>query len=480
VEQPTTLELSDFSGRAEVTTPATAWWRGLDITPGVAWLFDVGAIAVTVAVSLAIVAANSQVLADTVLARPEALGAGIVTAVVAAYASGLGEAAVLRSMRDTCLRAVLVAGAAVMAMLLTSWVASHTVVQAHELALVGTTLTAALGGWRVAAMRRPGRERREPVVVVGTGPESRAFTRLVESIDHARHRVVGYVTADDRLYSGMVGDRPVLGRFCDLDQICSTRNVRTVVLGDEVAKTSASVGVLSLLKARGIRCRTAGTMAMSLTHRVPVELVDARWLVAGFENIERGGRRHAKRAFDVVLASIGLLGFALILPLVWIAVKLDSPGPLFFSQPRVGQAGQPFRLFKIRTMRVAPPSEQWVSASAHRITRLGAFLRKVRIDELPQFWNVLRGDMSIVGPRPEQPGITRTLEESIPLFGLRHLVKPGITGWAQINHGYASSVDDSATKLAYDLYYVCHYSIVMDLDIMLRTAFVMALGHGAR
>ncbi|NJK31372.1 MAG: sugar transferase [Deltaproteobacteria bacterium] len=138
-------------------------------------------------------------------------------------------------------------------------------------------------------------------------------------------------------------------------------------------------------------------------------------------------------------------------------------------------------MHKIRTMRVAPQQEQrWAAKDDDRTTRFSRLLRRTRIDELPQFWNVLRGEMSLVGPRPEQPKIVEQLERDIPYFGYRHLVKPGITGWAQIHQGYAASVDESAIKLAYDLYYVGRMSVLLDVDIMLRTAFVMLARIGSR
>ncbi|MCA9102033.1 MAG: sugar transferase, partial [Planctomycetales bacterium] len=165
----------------------------------------------------------------------------------------------------------------------------------------------------------------------------------------------------------------------------------------------------------------------------------------------------------------------------WPLQKILDPGPFFYSQDRVGVAGAVFRVHKVRTMRVAEREEQrWAAANDDRTTALGRLLRRTRIDEFPQFWNVLRGEMSLVGPRPEQPKIVEQLEREIPFFAYRHLVKPGITGWAQIHQGYAASVDESAVKLSYDLYYVGRLSILMDLDIMLRTAFVMVARIGSR
>ena len=219
---------------------------------------------------------------------------------------------------------------------------------------------------------------------------------------------------------------------------------------------------------------------MALQRRVPVELVDERWLLHLFEQLDTS-RDRIKRVVDIAVATAGLAVLVALMPLLYVLVKLDSRGPFFFIQPRVGFGNRPFALFKIRTMRAVDyPSEAWTADRDIRTTRVGRLLRRTRLDELPQFLNVLRGEMSVVGPRPEQPRIARRLEQQIQHFSYRHLVKPGITGWAQIHHGYAGTVAQSRTKLAYDLFYVRHHTLGIDLDIMLRTFFVMLARIGSR
>ncbi len=168
--------------------------------------------------------------------------------------------------------------------------------------------------------------------------------------------------------------------------------------------------------------------------------------------------------------------------LVAIAIKLGSPGPLFFVQERVGQRGKRFRMIKFRSMRTDAENEgaRFAARTDERITRVGSFLRQTRIDELPQFWNVLKGEMSVIGPRPEQPDFVTSFEASIPFYGYRHLVKPGITGWAQVHFGYAASEEDTRNKLEYDLYYARHCSIWLDLAIIFRTFRTIFTGDGAR
>jgi lipopolysaccharide/colanic/teichoic acid biosynthesis glycosyltransferase len=167
--------------------------------------------------------------------------------------------------------------------------------------------------------------------------------------------------------------------------------------------------------------------------------------------------------------------------LVAIAVKIDSPGPAIYSQIRSGLHGKPFRIYKFRSMRFEPLAQaQFAQKNDPRITRLGHFIRKTRLDEIPQLWNILRGDMSLIGPRPEQEKFVHQFAEQIPSYPYRHLVRPGLTGWAQVQQGYTASADETVIKLSYDLYYVTHYSLAMDLLIVLKTIKTVLTGHGAR
>ena len=190
----------------------------------------------------------------------------------------------------------------------------------------------------------------------------------------------------------------------------------------------------------------------------------------------------AKRVFDVVL-TLAVAPLAIVLGLViWVAVRMDSPGPAIFSQTRIGRGGRPFTLHKFRTMvngadRTGPA---FATVGDARLTRVGRVLRKIRADELPQLWNVLKGDLSLVGPRPEQPEFVQRFSESIPFYDHRHLIRPGITGWAQVNYGYADDEADTIEKLTYDLYYVKHMSPWLDLNILGRSVWTVMSGFGAQ
>ncbi|EHJ46114.1 exopolysaccharide biosynthesis polyprenyl glycosylphosphotransferase [Solidesulfovibrio carbinoliphilus subsp. oakridgensis] len=255
--------------------------------------------------------------------------------------------------------------------------------------------------------------------------------------------------------------------------------------------------VISLAERRGVfplqdmlNCKLSGIEVLDapgiyerITGKLLLENINPSWFIfcSGFKITFV--LRAVKRLVDIVCSVLGLLLSLPFAPFVLLAIRLDSPGPVFFRQERVGQGDKPFVLYKLRTMR--QDAEQgtgavWASQSDPRVTRLGQFLRKSRIDEIPQLINVLRGEMSLVGPRPERPEFVQKLKEIIPYYSERHFVKPGVTGWAQVRYPYGASVEDALEKLRYDLYYIKNISMFLDLSIILRTVAVVLLRKGAR
>ena len=254
-------------------------------------------------------------------------------------------------------------------------------------------------------------------------------------------------------------------------------------LPDEVVVEDDDGTILGVLReapsllARGCAIYSYGDYYEELLRQIPVDTIDHRG-VLGRGLKSGGGAALIKRPLDVVLA---LLGLTLGLPLmaaVALAVRVTSPGPVIYSQWRVGRFGRPFRIYKFRTMRVDAEANGavWAQKRDCRVTAVGGILRKTRLDELPQLWNILRGEMSLVGPRPERPEFVRQLAEQIPHYDLRHLVPPGLTGWAQVSYPYGASVEDARRKLAYDLYYVRHAGVTFDLTVCLRTLVAMLKG----
>jgi exopolysaccharide biosynthesis polyprenyl glycosylphosphotransferase len=212
--------------------------------------------------------------------------------------------------------------------------------------------------------------------------------------------------------------------------------------------------------------------------QVPVENIRGEWFLQADLELAHPFYLGVKRGFDVAAALMGLFlgGPALLLAVM--AIKLESRGPLFYSQIRTGLHDRPFKIWKLRSMQVDAEKHgpKWAAGADDRVTRAGKILRKTRLDEVPQFWNILRGEMSLVGPRPERPEFVEKLAKEIPFYNQRHLVKPGLSGWAQINYPYGASTEDALNKLKYDLYYIKYTSLGLDLQIILRTLGAMMKG----
>ena len=269
----------------------------------------------------------------------------------------------------------------------------------------------------------------------------------------------------------------------NLTRFVENLGVSEVVLALEERRNSLPLHDLLRIKTAGVHVNDFSSFIERETGRVDLDTVNPSWLIFsdGFSS-GRAVSSVAKRLFDVLVSSVLLALTLPVIALFAVLVKLDSRGPAFFRQTRVGLYGQSFNLVKLRSMRVDAEAAgaQWATQNDPRVTRIGKFIRKVRIDELPQSWSVLKGEMSFVGPRPERPEFVEDLEEKLPYFAERHMVKPGITGWAQINYPYGASMEDSRHKLEYDLYYAKNYTPFLDLLILLQTIRVVLWREGAR
>jgi len=283
-------------------------------------------------------------------------------------------------------------------------------------------------------------------------------------------------------YSVNIVDDPAIG---SLDEWIQTANIQAIV-ADFTGSAMQSDLLKWLLKYKlnGIIVCDIYQLYEQLTGKIPVEHISDAWLLREpFIGLTRNNYYvKAKRIMDIMLAVIGLILAMPILAIASVAIKLDSRGSVFYRQDRVGLNEKIFRLIKLRSMREDAESTapKWADKCDPRVTRVGRFIRKFRIDEIPQLWNVIRGDMSIVGPRPERPEFVDQLKSCIPYYSLRHTVKPGMTGWAQVNYRYAASIDETVEKLQYDLFYIKHLSFILDLRIILKTIRVLICGMGAR
>ena len=320
------------------------------------------------------------------------------------------------------------------------------------------------------------------VLIVGSGAEAVAMYRDLQQRDARDTRLVGFyeagpVDADIALNSAL------FPRSAGLWNVVRRWRINEVI----VAVREQRGGVLPLRDL--LECRIHGVRVVDETACVeqqrgefPIASLKASWLIYG-HGFEQGlARTVAKRIVDVGGSLVLLLVAAPVMALAAFAISMESPGPVLFRQERVGRGGRLFRVVKFRSMRQDAEKDgvaRWATASDPRITRVGRLIRKARIDELPQLFNVLRGDMSLVGPRPERPEFVEQLKSDIRFYDVRHSVKPGLTGWAQIRYCYAASVEDSRRKLQFDLYYVKNHSLWLDLRILFETVRVVLRGEGA-
>ncbi|MEO0410707.1 MAG: TIGR03013 family XrtA/PEP-CTERM system glycosyltransferase [Pseudomonadota bacterium] len=323
---------------------------------------------------------------------------------------------------------------------------------------------------------------KRPILVIGTGERALQLGTLAQSAAGPSYRIAKFVRMSDQ--EPAVDDFVDKKDWPDLLSIAETFGAQEVVLA--MRERRGGLPIQDLLKCRmaGMRVLDLPTFLEQETGRFDLDVMQPSWLVFsdGFE-MSRGLNRFLKRAFDI-LASFILITFSIwILVPTAIIIKLTSPGPIFYRQERVGENGKTFRLFKFRSMRNDAEKDgvpQWAKEADPRVTGIGKVIRATRIDEIPQILNVLRGEMSFVGPRPERPFFVDQLSEDIPYFDERHIVKPGITGWAQINYPYGASLDDSRKKLEYDLYYVKNFSVLLDLAILVQTVKVVVWQNGVR
>jgi sugar transferase (PEP-CTERM system associated) len=342
-----------------------------------------------------------------------------------------------------------------------------------------------IAGWRVAfnwlSLRLKPAER---LLIVGTNAAAVQLAReLFDRRQELGVELVGFVDMDGSRVGMSLINPGIVGTVQEIPRIARERGVDRVVVSLADARGKLSMNELLNMKLKdGIRFDHLASVYEEYTGKIAVENLRPSWLI-----FSEGFRRKrlveaAKRAFDVLASGVGLVSAAPIMLAVALGNKLTSDGPALYTQRRVGRDGRPFTIYKFRSMRIDAEAETgavWSSENDPRVTPIGRFLRRTRLDELPQLWNVLRGDMSIVGPRPERPEFVSDLTKQIPYYGQRHAVRPGVTGWAQISRGYGASVEDSLQKLQYDLFYIKHLSIPFDVFVILGTIKTVLMRRGS-
>jgi sugar transferase (PEP-CTERM system associated) len=324
--------------------------------------------------------------------------------------------------------------------------------------------------------------RRRKILIMGTGPLARQLAREI-----LRHReyglsICGFVDDDPSLLGVSIVNPKVIGLTKDLRLVASDEGVDNVAVEIQDRRGRLPVDDLLELKMRGVRVEEATSIYERITGKIAIENLKPSWIVFG-DGFEVSRAIAVEKQIISFCGSLFLLLLSLpLFPLIALLIKLDSRGPVFHRQQRVGENGKIFTIFKFRSMRQDAERETgavWAKVGDKRITRVGKYLRRLRLDELPQLINVFRGDMSLVGPRPERPEFVKELSNTIPFYYLRHSVKPGVTGWAQINFRYGSSVEDTIEKLQYDLFYIKNVSLALDLLIILNTIKTVLVRQGS-
>jgi len=478
VEQSTVLAAACMGAAATAAIAGGAALEdGMAPLPRVVEALAEGPMAAQQVITQALVAIGAAALGRLPAALPWALGATAVSA-AALYAADLYD--LRQAVADWSRggkRTLIALGAAA---LLLALVALPGGIEARASAL-GAALAAAVAvvSLRLALPALVGPPRR--LLVFGAGRRAWELALALQRDAEDRVEVVGFVPLP-----GAEGSVPADRLLAAGGSVLETaRRVRAdwIVVAVEDPRSRIPVEQLAEARLAGFACFTPAMLVERLLRRIPVEGLRASE-IAFADGFGQSRFHHlCKRIIDVVAAGGGLLLAAPILLVAAIAIKIDSRGPLFYSQPRIGRHGRIFSVVKLRTMRVdaeASGAPQWAKLDDPRVTRVGRLLRKTRIDEIPQLWAVLKGDMSLVGPRPERPFFVEQLKQVIPWYAAREVVPPGVTGWAQLRYPYGASIEESKAKLEYDLYYIKNGSAFLDLAILFHTVRHVLTGRGAR
>jgi len=322
----------------------------------------------------------------------------------------------------------------------------------------------------------------ERLLLVGTSSTGIILVREIISRPELDLKVIGFLDEEGRNIGQPLVNPGIIGAASDVEQIAIREGVDRVILSLAERRGRTPIGQLLRLKFEGIGVEDAESLYESICGRIMLENLSPSWLILSDGFRKPNWLLLAKRVVDLAVSLLALLLLWPIFALVALTILVETGRPILFRQERTGMKGRSFEILKFRSMRQNAEANGpvWAATGDNRITAVGAFLRKYRLDELPQLFNVLRGEMSLVGPRPERPFFCELLAEKIPFYNLRHYVRPGITGWAQVKYQYSASVEETKAKLEHDLFYVKHFSLKLDLAIIFETAKVMLNGHGSK
>ena len=398
------------------------------------------------------------------------------------YYNDLYDLTTVNSRRELIVRLLQASGAASIVLAILFVVAPNLVIGGSTFVSSIVMFVVAILAWRLIFLYL-GRlhQLQERLLIIGTGPTARKVARQVLDQHDFAYRIVGFLDEDPAMIGRSVVNPRVIGTPADIARLIRDHQIDRIVVGLTDRRGKLPLDGLLDAKLAGVRVEDSETLYERLTGKILLDELKPSWLIFSDGFRARRITRFIKRVTDLGLSAAGLLVSAPIMALTTLAIRLDSDGPALYAQERVGENGRVFTLYKFRSMRTDAERgvPVWARDDDDRITRVGRFLRLTRLDELPQLWNVLRGDMSFVGPRPERPFFVEQLAAAIPYYKQRHAVKPGVTGWAQVKYRYGSSIDEAREKLRYDLYYIKHLSVFFDLTIVFDTVKVVLFRKGA-
>ncbi len=457
-------------------------WRSLVLVVGEAILLILSVIISTVVVAGPY--AWEMLTDDTAIFRVLLI---VLVCQVSLHYVDLYDLRTIADTRDLAVRLVRALGAASLILGITYWLFPLLVVEQGMFLLFAALALLLVMSWRFAFEWVTSRlAPRERLLLVGTSPAAVTLAReLFERRQELGVDIVGFVDPDPARVGAPVINPGVVGTIDDIPALTASMRVDRVVVSLSDERGKLPMGQLLDVRLRtGVAFDHLASVYEEYTGKIALENLRPSWLIfsAGFRKTRM--LLAAKRAFDVVAAVSGLTLASPLMALAAIVVKLESPAdPILYHQERVGLNGRTFTIHKFRTMRTdaeAGTGPVWSGANDTRITSVGRFMRRTRLDEIPQLWNVLSGEMSLIGPRPERPSFVAQLTQQIPFYGQRHVVKPGLTGWAQVRYSYGASVEDAVEKMQYDLFYVKNLSMRFDLVIAFETVKTVLLRRGAR
>ena len=398
------------------------------------------------------------------------------------YFFDLYDFVVMRDRRELVLRLLQALGLAWVALALTFYALPQVMI-GRGVTLISLPLALSLMvGWRLSIHWILGHpELGERILIVGSGPFAVEIAKETLQRKDVGFRVVGFVDNDPALVGKSLINPKVIGLTSELASLVKRENIDRLVvaIGDRRGQFPTQE-LLKLSLSGDVTIEESAAFYERLTGRVLLDMIRPSWLIFS----SRGRRARTNEISRAVMhRAIALVGAILSLPIAIVTamlIKLDSRGPILYKQERVGKNGRTFKLMKFRSMRIDAEKDGpvWAKTDDERTTRVGRVVRKIRVDEIPQFWNILRGDMNFVGPRPERPHFVEQLAQEIPYYEQRHLMAPGLTGWAQINYPYGASIEDAKQKLQYDLYYMKNQSLALDATIMFETIKTILFGKG--